>query len=600
MALLLSAKSLTKGFGTGPLFENISLTISDTDRLGLIGPNGAGKSTLLQILAGRIDPDSGEVALRKGARLTYVTQESLFPAGETVAQVMERSRPGDEYGPLRESLLTQAGFLDFDAPAESLSGGWRKRLAIVEALATEPDLLLLDEPTNHLDLAGIEWLEDLLEQSRTASVVITHDRYFLEAVSTHVAELATSYPSGLFLVAGPYSEFLTRKEEFLMAQESLRESLTSKMRREVEWLQRGAKARTTKAKARIDSAHALIGQVSAIEARQRTTSVGLDFGATDRKTKKLVQVEKVSYQLNGSPLFHNVTFTLTPGMRLGLVGPNGSGKTTLMRLILDELTPSGGALTKADQLQIVYFAQNRHQQVDSSLTLRRALCSHGDSVLFRGQTIHVNAWAKRFAFRTEQLEQPVGRLSGGERARVQIARLMLESADVLMLDEPTNDLDIPTLETLEENLVGFPGALLLTTHDRYLLDRVSTQVLGLDGDGDTGLYADYRQWEAALAAKQAAASQAMRAVAKPAVAKPASEAAPKKKLSYKEQREWDGMESRILEAEQAVEAQRALMQDPAVGADPKRLEQTYTALQSAEVALESLYARWAELEEKVS
>jgi len=598
MALLVSAQSLKKSFGAKPLFEGVSLTVNDGDRLGLIGPNGAGKSTFLQILAGKMDVDSGEVSLRKNARLAYVTQESAFPAGVTVSQVLEAKMPGDEYEYERQIILSRVGFVDNDAPVETLSGGWRKRLAIAEALATDPELLMLDEPTNHLDLAGILWLEKLLTGARFASVVITHDRYFLENVATHVAELAPSYPGGLFLVKGNYGEFLERKADFLIAQESQRDALASRVRSEVEWLRRGPKARTTKAKARIDTAHEFIGELAEVTARQRTAQrVGIDFTASERRTKRLVEAENLGGEVGGKRLFSGIEFVLGPGVRLGLVGPNGSGKTTLMRILMGDLAPAEGTMKQADLLKIVYFAQNRAEKLDPALPLRRALCPHGDSVMYQGRPIHVAPWAKRFSFPVEQLDQPVGRLSGGEKARVHIARLMLESADLLLLDEPTNDLDIPTLETLEESLLEFPGAVVLVTHDRYMLDRVSTRVLGLYGDGTAGIFADYSQWEQSQPTPKELAAKAKLAAAQ-AAAEPAKVEAPKKKLSYKDQREWDGMEARILEAETAVDARRAAMEAAATSGDAAALAHVFTDLAEAEKARDTLYERWQELEAK--
>ena len=589
MALLLNGRDLKKSFGAQPLFNGISLTVSDGDRLGLIGPNGTGKSTLLQILAGRVDADKGEVAIRKLVRMTYVPQESVFEPGLTVAEAVRA-----DHDPRQQSMLSQAGFDDIDTPVETLSGGWKKRVAIIQALTGEPDLLMLDEPTNHLDLQGILWLEKLLTQARFACIVITHDRYFLENVSTYVAELAPAYPGGLFMVKGAYGEFLERKQEFLSAQAKLEDSLSNRVRREAEWLRRGPKARTTKSKARIDSAYALMDDLAEVQTRQKTVRVGIGFSSSERQTKKLIIAEGIGKSLGGKQLFHDLDVILTPGMRLGLVGPNGSGKTTLMRVFNGETTVDTGTVERADQLRMVYFAQDRLAQLNPTDTLKRALCPHGDSVMYQGRPIHAIAWAKRFAFQTEQLEQPVSRLSGGERARVMIAKLMLEEADVLLLDEPTNDLDIPTLETLEESLLEFKGALVLVTHDRYMLDRVSTHVLGLDGDGTARVYADTQQWEQSLTTKRPSRNEA----AKPETAK--GEAAPKKKLSYKEQREWDAMEPAVLAAEGLVAARKAELEDPAVATDAMRLQAVIAGLGVAEAEVATLYARWAELESRLA
>lgn len=598
MPVLISCESISKTYGSRKLFHNLSIAISDGERLGLIGPNGSGKSTLMEVLCGRKEPDSGTVSARKLTRIGYVPQTSVFPEESTVRGVLEdavRPLPLDSHE--REALVAEtigrAGFLDDSARAGSLSGGWRKRLAIAAELVRSPDVLLLDEPTNHLDFDGILWLERLLVNSRFASLVISHDRYFLENVATHMAEINRVYPDGLFYVRGNYSEFLERREDLLQAQAQHQEALQNKVRREVEWLRRGPKARTTKSKARIQDAERLMGELGEVTARTRSGTAQIDFTASERKTKKLLVAERIGKALGGRTLFRDLDVTLRPGSRLGLVGPNGSGKTTLLKIFSGQLDADSGAVERAEQLQIVSFEQNR-DTLDPELTLRRSLAPEGDVVLFRDRPIHVAGWAKRFLFQIEQLEMPVGSLSGGERARVFIARLMLQPADLLLLDEPTNDLDIATLEVLEENLLDFPGALVLVTHDRYMLDRVSTAVLGLDGEGGATLYADYSQWEQERAARRpvkAAMSE------QPVTAEPAAVGA-KKKLSYMEQREWEQMESRIVEAEAELERQTAALQDPQVSADGILLQQTYTQMQAAQARVDELYARWAELEGK--
>jgi ABC transport system ATP-binding/permease protein len=598
VALLLNTRSLSKSYGATPLFRNISLSINEGDRLGLIGPNGSGKTTFLEILAQRRDPDTGEVVMRKGTRLAYLAQESQFAPGVSVRAVIQRALeragvPESERQGREAETLGCTGFEDFDAEAAALSGGWRKRLAIAEVLVQDPAILLLDEPTNHLDLAGIEWLEKLLQDAAFASVVISHDRYFLENVTTSMAELNRAYPDGLFYVSGNYSAFLEKKAEFLEAQAKRQDALENRVRTEVEWLRRGPKARSTKAKARIDTAQEMIGELAEMRSRGRTASAGIDFAATERKTKRLLHLEHAAYGFREKMLFDDLTFTITAGKRVGLVGANGSGKTTLLRLLRGEFPPLRGEVQKAEGLRIVYFDQNRPINLD--LTLRRALAPDSDSVVYRERVIHVASWAARFLFTSEQLNQPVSRLSGGERARVLIANLMLEPADVLLLDEPTNDLDIPTLEILEESLLEFPGALVLVTHDRYLLDRVSTIVLGFDGLGGVESFADYSQWDT----WQNESRQKLKLAAKPA-----SEAAPrpvaaKKKLSYLDTREYETIEQRIAEAEQLLESKRTALEDPEVMKDGRLLEQTYREMEAAREAADKLYARWAELEAKI-
>lgn len=597
MASLLNAKGIGKRFGAIPLFADVSINLSDGDRVGLIGPNGSGKSTLLEILAGRIEPDTGAIALRKNTRLAYVRQISEFPEGLSVHSAVfnackDAAVPDDERVSRIAETLGRAGFTDIDAEARRLSGGWRKRLAIAQALAVAPDFLLLDEPTNHLDLAGIEWLEKLLLAAPFACVIVSHDRYFLENVATSTAELNRVYPDGIFRVDAPYSGFLEKKSEFLAAQSKHQEALENRVRTEMEWLRRGPKARATKAKARIDRAGELIGDLRELKIRTQTSQTAIDFSATDRKTKRLVEFDGVAYRLPQRALFTDLNLVLSAGTRVGLVGPNGSGKTTLLRLLKGELASAEGRITRAEQLRVVYFDQNR--PLDPGLTLRRALSPDSDSVVYQERNIHVASWASRFLFTNEQLNQPVSRLSGGERARVLIARLMLEPADVLLLDEPTNDLDIPTLEVLEESLLEFRGALVLVTHDRYMLDRVSTVVWGFDGQGAVELFADYGQWEASQSAK----TTRTKPTAKP-VAKVEAPAAPKKKLSYLDGRDFETIETRISEAEAELVAQHRQLEDPDVTSDPERLQSTLTAVTERQAKVDELYERWAELEAKI-
>ena len=598
MPPILNAQNLAKSFGPTLLFRNISFTVSEGDRIGLIGPNGSGKSTLLRILASETDPDSGEVTMRKRGRLSYVAQESQYAPGETVRAVILAAlkRAGvrqDEWeGRLRETL-GRAGFEEFDTEAVTFSGGWRKRLAIAEALVQQPDVLLLDEPTNHLDLAGIEWLESLLSAASFASVVVSHDRYFLENVATEMCELNRAYPDGSLRVVGKYSDFLEKKDEFLIAQGKRMEALENRVRIEKEWLRRGPKARATKSKARIDNATRLIGELADVSTRSRTASAGIDFAATERQTKRLAELIDVTYEVSGRRLFEDLNFPITAGTRVGLVGPNGSGKTTLLRLLRGEIEPAGGEIRKATNLRVVYFDQNR--ELDGQQTLRRALAPDSDSVVYQDRVIHVASWASRFLFTSEQLNQPVERLSGGERARVLIANLMLQPADLLLLDEPTNDLDIPTLEILEESLLEYPGALVLVTHDRYMLDRVSTIVLGLDGQGGAERFADYSQWETWQAERLRSKS---RETASTAPSNGTAPAQPKKKLSYLEAREFTSIEDRVAEAEEILQARRTALEDPAVVTNAAVLQAAMRAADEAQDVVDALYARWAELEAK--
>jgi ATP-binding cassette subfamily F protein uup len=625
MPPILNAQSVTKQFGAKPLFQNISLTVEEGARIGLIGPNGAGKSTLLAILAGQMEPDSGELAVRKRARAAYVPQDSHFAAGLTIRQVLERAlsaahvneseREDREREGLIRELGGRAGFADLTAEAASLSGGWRKRLAITEALVSEPEVMLLDEPTNHLDLAGIEWLEELLNSSSFAAVTVSHDRYFLESTSSEIIELNRVYADGLLRVKGNFSRFLEEKQAYLESQNRQQESLRNQVRTEIEWLRRGPKARTTKSKARIDTANAMIGQLAEMNARTAVATAGIDFEASQRKTKRLVEFKGVACDVPESKapeepgkllparrLFTGLNFILTAGMKVGLVGPNGSGKTTLLRLLRGEIEPAEGSIRRAEALRLVYFSQMR--TLDESQTLRRALAPEGDSVMYQGRLVHVASWAARFLFTGEQLNQPVRNLSGGERARVLIAKLMLEPADVLLLDEPTNDLDIPTLEILEDNLLEFPGALVLVTHDRYLLNRVSSTVLGLDGRRHIGRFADYAQWEDWLTEQdELAQSKTERKAdgsrsAQRTGSEQAQGAGAKKKLSYLEAREFAAIEKRVEASDARLAAAHERVEHPEIATNAAALQEALRELDATQHENDALYARWAELTEK--
>jgi ATP-binding cassette subfamily F protein uup len=585
---------LSKTYGIAPLFQNISFIVEDGARIGLIGPNGSGKSTLLQILEGRVKPDAGEVAIRKRTRMSYVAQHSEFRHDATVRSVAEKAAAGQLA--LMLETLGRAGFTEFDIAVSSLSGGWRKRLAIVEGLVQAPDILLLDEPTNHLDLAGIRWLESMLQTAPFACVVVSHDRYLLENAATEVVELARVYEDGFLRVNGNYSTFLETKEGYLQAQGKRQEALANRVHIEIEWLRRGAKARTRKSKARIENAQEMIGELADINARGRVNTATIDFSATERRTKQLIELENIACDAGGRTLFKNVRLTIKPGMRVGVVGPNGSGKTTFLRLLRGEIQPAAGKMRRADQLRIVYFDQNR--RLDPDVILRRALAPDSDSVVYQERAIHVAAWAARFLFSSDALNQPVGKLSGGERARVLIAQLMLQSADVLLLDEPTNDLDIPTLEVLEESLSEFSGGLVLVTHDRYMMDRVATVVLGLDGLGDAETFADYSQWEVWQRQQELKKTAGTRPDRSPAAA--TRPPPTKKKLSYIEAREFETIEQRVAEAEAIVKAKRAALEDPAIASDGPRLIAASAELEAAQQAVDALYARWAELDEKLN
>ncbi len=599
MSLLLNVLGLTKSYGPRPLFSDLSLDLRAGERVGLIGPNGAGKTTLLRLLAGREEPDAGTRSLRRTARIGYVPQDDTFPAGRTVRDVLLDALAAEtledhERETRTEITLTQVGFTDPDQAADVLSGGWRKRLSLARELARRPDLLLLDEPTNHLDLPGIVWLERLLRAAPFAYLVATHDRAFLRAVADEVIEINRAYPGGFFRAAGSYDQFADRREEFLEAQARRQEAVANQVRRETEWLSRKESAQRSKSASRIDDAARQRQELAELKYRNSAGgAAGIDFVASGRQTRKLLTAVGITMSLGGRPLFSGLDLTLTPRVKLGLLGPNGSGKSTLLRVLVGETPPDAGTVTRADGLRTELFEQGR-AALDPTATLRRALCPNGDEVVYRDRRLHVAAWAKQFLFRPEQLDMLVGDLSGGEQARVRIAQLMLQPADLLLLDEPTNDLDIPALEVLEESLAEFPGALVIVSHDRDLMDRLCTEVVGLDGRGGAALYGSVSQW---LTAYERAAEEAARPAKAAAPAAGTSPAArPKvRKLTWHEQRELEGMDAAILEAEEAVAARTAEVEKAAT-AGHAALAEACRALEEAQKDVERLYTRWQELE----
>ncbi len=608
MASLLSCRALGKSFGDQQLFDGIDLVLEPGDRVGLIGPNGSGKSTLLRIICGLEEPDRGRVILRRHTRVGFLAQSDTFTEEKNAVDNLSLALQGldlDEAERHRRvhAILSRAEFPDADCPVHLLSGGWRKRLAICRALVVHPDVLVMDEPTNHLDIEGILWLERLLcarqPESPAAFLLVSHDRRFLENSVNRVVELSGIYPGGSFQVRGNYTTFLEKRYRFLARQQDMERRLANKVRRETEWLRRGPKARSSKARFRIDEAHRLRDELTEVRTRNRSEGqVRIGFDATGRKTKKLLTATGLGKAYGDRVLFRDLDLVLSPGTRLGLLGRNGCGKSTLMAILAGAAEPDGtrpdsGNIVLAENVRIVSFDQRR-EQLDQSLTLRRALAPDGDSVVYQGHSVHVAAWAGRFLFRSDQLETPVSRLSGGEQARILIARLMLRPADILLLDEPTNDLDIPSLDVLEESLREFPGALVLVTHDRFLLERLCDQVLGFDGRGGVEYYADHEQWLAALGRKQGTPATA----AGEGKTRVRGKNRRPGRLSYLDQREYEQMEETILAREEEQEELQRLMQAPEIQADAKQLQEYWQRARALEEEIETLYERWQELEQK--
>ncbi|MCG8551346.1 MAG: ABC-F family ATP-binding cassette domain-containing protein [Desulfobacterales bacterium] len=601
MSVLFSLKNIEKAYGDDTLFSELSFDFKNGEQVGLIGMNGSGKSTLLKIIAGLSLPDDGEVVTLSGHRIVYLAQEDKFDLELTVEETLyhclaDQTLDDKERHRRVNQSLGKGNFEDPSVTVAELSGGWRKRLAITRAFCLEPDLLLLDEPTNHLDIAGILWLEQMLLSARFSFVAVSHDRAFLENVCSHTMEIARYYQGGVFKIQGNYRKFEQERDKYLEAQAKKQSSLASKMRREDQWLRQGPKARTTKAKYRLDQAEELRKELSEVKARNRQTArMDIDFSGTGRQTRKLLRVHNLTKGFKGNTLFSNITFELGPGFCLGIVGDNGSGKSTFLSLIEQGMAPDQGTVKWAENLKIAVYHQER-THLDPEMTLRDALNpAGGDSVNYKGRPIHVVSWAKRFLFMPDQLDMPVGRLSGGEKARIVLAEIMRQPCDLLLLDEPTNDLDILSLEVLETSIKEFEGAVIIVSHDRYLMDRVCHRMLYLDNTETPKFYKDFAQILKARAARE----KARQPVAEKSNKQPAKPAPAKRRLfSFKDKYELENIEEKILDAEQQVEDFSEQVQHPDVIQDPALLADTCERLEQAQSLVQSLYTRWEELEEK--
>jgi ATP-binding cassette subfamily F protein uup len=613
VAILLTARSLSHAFSQRPLFDAISFTVSDGDRIGLIGPNGAGKSTLLRVLAGQTTPDLGELALRGGTRIGYLAQTPAFGPEDSVRSAVQdglhRLKPAgaatsldweedNRVDAVLAKLQLTGPEVEPDVLVKTLSGGWQKRVALARELVVEPDLLLLDEPTNHLDVESILWLERLLLGARFATITVTHDRMFLQRVSRRILELDRRNEGGLLSVNGDYATYIERKAEAMAAQEQREQALRNTLRRETEWLRRGPAARTTKQEARIERAGDLADEVAALGSRNRTRQATIELEARGRRTRKLIEAKQIGKRFGERAVFENIDLLIGPGTRLSLLGPNGCGKSTLLRVLIGSDDASAGSVVRANDLAVQVFEQNR-ESLDPDKTLADSVADGNDQLDYRGSRLHRFGYLERFLFRPEQMQMRVGNLSGGEQSRLLIARLMLRPADVLVLDEPTNDLDFETLNVLQEALQSFEGAVLLVSHDRYFVDQVATQIVAFhtapSERGRVTMFADLHQWQSWHTGQVEQARARPEAVSGKGEAA-ANGGAKRKKLSYKDQRDWETLEVRILEAEAALEVLERQASQPGVGSDVARAMDLHANTEAKRTEIEQLYVRWAELE----
>lgn len=598
--LLINTHKLEKSFAGKTLFKNVSLGIEEGERVGLVGPNGAGKSTLLKILAGQMKADGGDVTGKKGLKIGFLDQTPLFKKDETIYEAILSKcfDPDDSIAQAYEWMarleLTQFGenFL-----VKDLSGGWKKRVALARELVLEPELLMLDEPTNHLDVSSILWLEEFLATAQFATLIITHDRLFLQRATNKIFDLDPKNPNYLLSVKGGYIEYLEAKDQLLAAQEQKETVMKNTLRRETEWLRRGAKARQTKQKARIERAGTLKDDVSDISAKNASRTVKIEFKDADRNPQKLISLENVSKAYGERVLFEDFTLLVNPKTRLALLGDNGSGKSTLIRIMLGQEDADSGKVSRADNLKVAYFEQNR-ETLEPKKSVLKNICPDGDYVHYQGNYVFARSYLERFQFNRQQMDLPVEKLSGGEQARLRLAQLMLNEAQVLILDEPTNDLDVGTLTVLEESLRDFNGAVILVTHDRFFMDQVASHIMAFhkrpDGTNAMENFTGYLQWEEwfedqkeqEILEKKAEAKRASQASGKPV------------KLSFKEKYELENMETTVLGLEEKLGKMQTEAGSPEVTSNAKRVQELFAEIGKTQSEIDRLYARWSELEAK--
>ncbi|MGZ3744058.1 MAG: ABC-F family ATP-binding cassette domain-containing protein [Pseudobdellovibrionaceae bacterium] len=594
MALLINTHQLEKSFAGKVLFSGVSLGIEEGDKIGLLGPNGAGKTTLMKILAGVSTADGGKVTPKKGLRLGYLPQTPVFAEKETILQaLLSRAHDPDEALGLAYEWFARLDLSQFgeDFLVSELSGGWQKRVALARELVLEPELLLLDEPTNHLDVVSILWLEEFLQRAPFAFLMVTHDRLFLQRVVNKVFDLDPRNPNNLLAVSGDYVTYVEAKEQLLASQQKLETVLKNTLRRETEWLRRGAKARLTKQKARIERAGDLKDDVANLTDKNRKRVAGIAFGDAERNPQKLIELKNVFKSYGDRHLIQDFSFLITPKTRLALLGENGSGKSTLIKMLLGLERPDQGTIFLSDKVKVAYFEQNR-AGLDLQKSVLKNICPDGDYVSLQGQYVFARSYLERFLFSRQQMDLPVARLSGGEQSRLRLAQLMLQDASVLILDEPTNDLDVATLEVLGEAIQNFNGAVIIVTHDRYFMDQVANDILGFPRRDNPKKklenFVGYLQWEEAWLAQDQESFTPQATEEKPA--------GKSLRMSFKHKNELEGMEPKILAMEEELQKAQTEANLPEVVSEAARLQELHAKMMMLQTDIEACYVRWAELE----
>ena len=587
--MLLQAEHLSINFGSRQLLTDVNFYLNEGDKVGIIGINGTGKSTFLKVLAGAIEADEGRIVRSPNAQISYLSQNPVMDDEATILEQIFLHFP-KEFRELNEyeakSMLTKLGFSDFSQKVGTLSGGQRKRVALVAALVHPADILILDEPTNHLDSEMVAWLEDWLRSFRGGLIMVTHDRYFLERVVNHITELSRGKIYHYEANYSKYLELKTQREEMAEASERKRQSI---LRVEREWIMRGCKARTTKSKDRIERYHNLLSQ----DAPETDDSVQLS-AASSRLGRKIIELHSVSKAFDGRAIINNFSYNLLRGDRIGIVGRNGAGKSTLLHMVAGTLNPDSGSVETGTTVKIGHFSQEG-RELDLSQRVYDFIHEIAREVRTEEGTFTAKQMMERFLFPSDLQSVPIGRLSGGERRRLYLLSVLMEAPNVLLLDEPTNDLDVMTLSILEDYLQSFSGPILTVSHDRFFLDKLADTIFEVKGDGRVEQFTgNWTDWSQKRKLEEAPAKQE-----KPKVTQERPREK-KLKFSYKEEREFATIENDIAALEEKIEENQALQ--AAAGSDYVRLQELQEQLTELEAQLEYKEERWmylTELKEKI-